>query len=214
MFSTRERTLAIFLVALTVGYMVFLLSQPAERSTPRAAPTFTAEDHRLMLLVSRRDADGIRAELESGQIPIDYAVGGRMDIFTIATSTKLPDLLAFLLQQEDARVSSTARSFVFALDEEHRAESLAITRMYLEHTYEQDRMVLDADDSVGLLIIMCSLRPYTPDEIDVMLDGFAIHAPESIINDAVGAFENDPSEREGAGECFQQVLQHVTALPA
>lgn len=214
MFSNRERTIAIFLVALTVGYVAFLFAKSTDSPAPSGAPTFTAEDQRLMLLVSRRDADGIIAELESGRIPIDYAVGGRMDMFTIATSRKLPELLTFLLRQEDARVSSMARTFVFFRDEEYPAESAVITRMYLEHTYEQDRMALDDDDSVGLLMIMCSLRPYTPDEIDMMLDGFAINVSESIIDDANNAFKKNPPERAGAAECLEQVLQHVTVRPA
>lgn len=214
MLPNRERAAAVFLAALAVGYLVFLISKPANDPAPRVAPAFTAEDRRLMLLASTRDADGIIAALASGQIPIDYAVGGKMDIFTIATSTKLPELLTFLLQQADARVSSVARTFVFMRDEKHRAESAMIARMYLEHTYDRNGMALDVNDSVGLLMIMCSLRPYTPDEIDAMLDGFAIQAPESIIDNAINSFESNPPQGEGATECFQQVLQYVTARPA
>lgn len=214
MLSIRKQYAVVLLVTLAVGYLFFLRTESTREHTLSAAPTFTAEDHQLMRLVSRRDADGIIAALASEQIPIDYAVGGKMDMFTIATSRKLPELLAFLLQQEDTRISSMARTFVFLRDEEHPADSAAIARMYLEHTYDQDRMVLDIDDSVGLLMIMCSLQPYSPAEVDALLDGFAIHAPESVVDDAVNAFAGDPPGREDAAACLRQVLQHVTALPA
>lgn len=214
MISLRERYAVVLLIAVAVGSTIFLRSEPTRNPTTSDRPAFTAQDDYIMRVAARRDETALLSVLRTGQISPNYAVGGVMDMYTIATSRKLPELLAYLLELEGGEVSQMAHSFVFLRDDDHVEDSIAIKRMHLAHKYTGVEASLDTNDAVGVLMIMCSMGPYAPSEVDRILDGFDIRAPANLIEEAARLQASDTRKKEGADECLEQVLQHVTAVPA
>lgn len=209
MYTQHQKYALILLIAAAVGHSLFLRSEPFGNNKP----LFTNQDHEVMMLVGTANGDALLAALRSGRIPVDYAVGGDAPISTLVAARKLPEVFAFLLEQENAPLSEHVIPFVFMRDENRVAESIEIARMHLTHKYGEGEVLLDPTDSMALLMIMC-MTPYTPAEVDLVFDRLDIHIPAELMNEAVATLERTPNRKEGEEECRQQVLQHVTPLPA
>jgi hypothetical protein len=203
-FKLRMPRLAASLFLLASAAVLTTVPSPLSADTPH--PEVVDLDEELTSLIRNRETHFILDGLKSGRIPLNHLYGGEIDLLRISAYAKFSDLFSYLISN-DAVVNPRAIRYIFSRSDHYIDESISIIREYFHLRYLFDsKFTLDAIDSVGILIFMCTSNPFIPDEVSRIFEGLDVNISSELSAEISGLIDQGGVSDNQERDCMEAVL--------